>query len=103
MYGEIIHLFLHLGLDMGVKDNDQRPFDKGISGTPSCHVLSRSSPTSPKIEWLRCLPLKYWMASNTTSMFNRAAVLSRGLLMELQDWDQGQIVCEKNEGWRLLQ
>lgn len=38
-----------------------------------------------------------------TSALNRAAVLSGGPLMDSQDWDQGQIVCEENEGWRLLQ
>lgn len=69
---------------------------------PSFPKPSRLSPTSPKTG-LRCLPLKSRMGSNRTSAFNGAAVLSQGPLMELQDWDLGQLVCEKNESWGLLQ
>lgn len=66
----------------------------------SCTVLPRAQPSLTYLTQdpgLRCLPLKSRTGSNRTSTFNRAAVLSQGPLMELQDWDLGQPVCEKNE------
>lgn len=75
----------------GVKRGGSRAFWQWLS----LHaVLPQASPTSPKTR-LRCLPLKSRMGSNRTSAFNRAAVFSQGPLMELQDWDLGQIVWEE--------
>lgn len=44
-----------------------------------------------------------WNPGRVQTAFNRAAVLSQGLLEELQDWDLVQILWEKNESWGFLQ